>query len=253
MTRDQAKTILLLHRPWAHEPLDLEMSEALALATTDGELKAWFEQYHATQKTIHDAVHTNATPEALREQIVSECNARRRATRRKWLAASVAALLLLGVGIEAWLLFGSRSGREEVSFAAFERRMSRDALRLYRMDIETDDLQKIRDHLSASGSPAGYALPGKIKNLKATGALATRWQGHPVSMICFHTGRELPPGQSSDLFLFVIAQSALPDGPTTSQAVYGSVNRLTVAKWSENGSTYLLATEQGEDFLRKNL
>jgi hypothetical protein len=34
---------------------------------------------------------------------------------------------------------------------------------------------------------------------------------------------------------------------------FEQINRLAVASWSADGSTYLLATEQGEEFLRKGL
>jgi hypothetical protein len=72
-------------------------------------------------------------------------------------------------------------------------------------------------------------------------------------MICFHTGKPLNPGRTSDLFLFVTDQVALPEAPAGRVPAFEQINRLAVASWSADGSTYLLATEQGEEFLRKSL
>ena len=72
-------------------------------------------------------------------------------------------------------------------------------------------------------------------------------------MICFNTGKPLQPNQSSDLFLFVIAEGQLPDAPKNQIPTFATVNRLSVARWSAGGNTYLLATEHGVEELRKNL
>ena len=249
MNPQQARTILLLHRPWAGESADDETREALALVGQDAELRQWFEAHNASQLGLREALLSNKPPEAFREQIISECLAQKRASsRRQWLAAATA-LLLAGVAAETWWLFGERAPAEEISFAAYEQRMIRDALRLYRMDQETDDLVKISSFLKERQSPAAYVLPKSLDGVKATGCLATKWQGRPVSMICFHTGKPLPAGQSSDLFLFVIAQNSLPDSPANSDPKIGKINRLSVARWSAEGNTYLLATEH-EEFLR---
>jgi hypothetical protein len=253
MTRDQARQILLLHRPWSHDPPEADMAAALELAREDPELKAWFAQHCALQLAVRESLRAQTTPEAFREQIVAECRARIRARSRHRLLAAATALVVLAVGAEAYYLFGPRFNREEISLASYQQRMGREALRLYRMDLETDDLQQIRTYLASRQSPTNYVLPVALAGTRATGCLATQWQGRPVSMICFHTGQPLPPGQSSDLFLFVIAQSALPDAPESATPTIAQVNRLTVARWAGEGNVYLLATEMGEAELRKRL
>jgi len=253
MTREAAKQILLLHRPWVIDLPDAETTEALALVQRDPELRAWFEAHCAVQIAVRDSMRAQKSPEAFCEQIVSECQARRRSASRRTILATVTAILLILVGLQAWMLFGPDHGDEEINYAAYERRMGRDALRLYRMDLETDDLEAIRTYLAGRQSPADYQLPATLRTLKATGCLATKWQGRPVSMICFRTGQPLPPGRSSDLFLFVINRDQLPDGPAEKSPTYGKINRLAVARWSTGGKIYLLASEQGEEELRRNL
>jgi len=216
-------------------------------------LRLWFEHHCATQLALRNSLRAQTPPEAFREQIVSECLARLRSRSRRRLAI-VAALLLVGaVSFEAWYLFGERTATEEVSFAAYERRMSREALRLYRMDLETADQEQIRAFLASRQSPTNYVLPAGMSEVKATGCLATKWQGQPVSMICFHTGQPLAAGQTSDLFLFVVAAGALPDAPASATPTFSQLNRLAVASWQADGNTYLLATEHGEAELRKLL
>jgi hypothetical protein len=253
MTRDEARQILLLHRPWSPEPPDADLSAALELARHDPVLKAWLEQHTAAQLGVRDSMRAQPPPEAFREQIVSECRARMRARVRHRLLAVATAALVLVVGAEAFYLFGPGFDREEISLASFQQRMGREALRLYRMDLETDNLEQIRTYLASRQSPTNYVLSDALAGARATGCLATQWQGRPVSMICFRTGQPLPQGQSSDLFLFVIAQSALPDAPTSPTPTIAQVNRLTVARWSGEGNVYLLATELGEAELRKHL
>jgi len=253
MTRDQARQILLLYRPWSEEPPDAELRTALELTRHDAELNAWFAEHCALQAAIRESLRATPAPEAFREQIVAECRARLRLRRRRRWLATAATLLVLGVGVEAYLLFAPRWEREEISLVTFQQRMGREALRLYRMDLETDDLTQIHDYLAARQSPANYVLSPALANTKATGCLATQWQGRPVSMICFHSGQPLPPGQTSDLYLFIIAQNALPDPPPDATPTLAQVNRLTVARWSAGGNVYLLATERGEVELRKRL
>ena len=253
MTRDEARQVLLLYRPWAADPDDTEMMEALALVQSDSELRVWFETHCEQQHALRNCLRAQTPPDAFREQIISECLARRRYVSRRTLLATATAVLLAVVGFQAWYYFAEHEGEEEINYAAFERRMSRDALRLYRMDLETNDLNIIQEFLAGEQSPADYQLPDALRAVKATGCLATKWQGRAVSMICFHTGKPLPPGRSSDLFLFVIDQNQLPDAPADSTPTFGQINRLTVARWSEGGKTYLLAGEHGEEELRKNL
>jgi len=253
MTREAAKQILLLHRPWLDTPPDTETAEALAMLEQDAALRAWFEQHCQWQRAVRNSVRAVSPPEAFREQIVSECQARRRSMSRRKLLAAATTILLIGVGIEAYLLFGDRIAPEEVTFAAYERRMGRDALRLYRMDLETNNLTTIREFLATRQSPANYELPPGLSAVKATGCVATKWQGRPVSMICFNTGKPLQPNQSSDLFLFVMAEDHLPDAPKSQIPTFAKVNQLNVARWSAGGNTYLLATEHALEELQKNL
>lgn len=252
MTRDQAKQVLVLYRPWVNDSPDAEMAEALALADQDPELGKWFRGFQAGQLAVRTSLRATLPPEAFREQIIAETLARKRATSRRRVLAALTVALVLGVGFEALYLFSEKTPKEEISLPAFANRMSREALRLYRMDLETEDMAQIRNYLASRQSPDDFALSGALQSVKVTGCLATKWQGRPVSMVCFHSGKQLPTGRNSDLYLFVIDKNALPDAPR-GEPQFSKASRLTVASWSRDGKIYLLATEYGESELRKLL
>jgi len=127
------------------------------------------------------------------------------------------------------------------------------ALRGYGMDLSTNDPAQIRNYLAQNQAPADYVLPAALQNAVATGCAIEGWQKVKVSMICFRTGRTLPPNQSSDLWLFVVDRASLKNAPADGPARFAAVNRLITAVWSLNGKVYLLGTEGDESTIRKYL
>jgi len=72
-------------------------------------------------------------------------------------------------------------------------------------------------------------------------------------MICFRTGKPLPPGQQADLWLFVADRASMKGAPDAASPQFAKVNQLVTATWSQDGKLYLLATEGDEQVLRKFL
>ena len=87
------------------------------------------------------------------------------------------------------------------------------ALRGYAMDLTTNNPAQIRAYLAQNHAPADYVLPAPLEKTAMAGCAIESWQGAKVSMICFRTGKPLPPGEQSDLWLFVVDRASVKDAP----------------------------------------
>ena len=251
MNRDEAKTVLLLYRPGPADAGDPQIAEALTLAKQDPELTRWLEAHCARQEMLRAKFRQITPPAGLKEQIISEQAARARISswRRNGLfavAVAVAALIAL-----AWLWLPRQPNDD--TFAIYRSRMAGIALRGYNMDTNTDNPAAIRAFLAAQRAPADYALPAPLAKTATTGCAIETWQGTKVSMICFRTGKPLPPDQSSDLWLFVIDRDAVKDAPGTGTPRFARVNNLMTATWTAGGKLYVLGMKGDEAALRQYL
>lgn len=257
MTQQQAKEILIAYQPWAADANGPELAEALALARQDAELGRWFEEHCRAQEAIRKQFRQIPVPAGLKEQIISEHKARSAVVwwRRPVTLAAAAAVAVL-IGIAAWWLRPAPDIADELSTATYRSRMMGQVLRasVYAMTLETNDLNQIRAHLAQQRAPADFVLPEKLAQAPLAGCGVLKWQGKQVSMICFLTGKPLPPGDKSDLFLFVVDRAALPDAPATNTPDFNPERKQVItATWSVGDKTYVLATEGDVDFIRRYL
>lgn len=244
MTTNQAKQILLAYRPWTNDAQDPEVAEALALCPQDAELAAWFENQRAVQAAIRARLKAMPVPEGLRQQIVSEYQARE-LTAGRWrrtTIATAAALLLVVAVVSLWQNL-PRQPEPEVGFATYRNRMVRAIVRTYAMamELETNDVTQVRAHLAQRKAPADYVLPRNLEQTQTVGCGALSWQGKPVTMVCFRTGKPLPSGEKSDLFLFVINEQDLASLPQLDAPQFARVSTLVTASWRAGGKVYVLA------------
>jgi len=242
VTAAHAKQILLAYRPWTNDGSDPEVAEALAFCQQDAELAKWLANHCALQSAIRARFQAVPVPEGLQQQIVSEYKSRVLTVwwRRPAVLATTAVVLLLVAGSSLWFSFPHQS-EQDVSFAAYRNRMVRTAVRNYGMDLETSDATQIRAFLAERQTPADYVLPRNLEQTPAVGCGSLSWQGKPVAMVCFRTGKPLAPGAKSDLFLFVIDQKDLADQPPANVTEFTIVSRLATATWSRGGKVYVLA------------
>jgi hypothetical protein len=249
MNRDDAKNILLLYRPGTADAADPQIAEALALVKRDAELARWFGEHCARQEVLRAKFRQIPAPAGLKEQIISEQAAQERAIiwRRNVVfsavAATVVALLIL-----ATLWLRPQGGGNPL--AIYRNRMVGAALRGYVMDLATDNPAQIRAYLRQSRAPADYALPAPLEKVAVTGCAIQSWQGVKVSMICFRTGKPLPRGEQSDLWLFVIDRALVKNAPPVGPPQLAKVNQLITAVWSQGDKLYLLGTEGDEQTIR---
>jgi len=278
----EAKEILLLYRPGTADANDPEFSEALDLAKRDSELGAWFEQHCSLQAAVLGGFDRIKPPEGLLQQILSE---RKTASgprinptavavpevngsddflgngsrspaasrplfkfRKPVLLAAAFATILFIAG--ALILIGPAAPKND--FAAFRRVMTGKVARIGTypaMDLYTNNLAGIRQHLAQNDGQTGYTLPAALEQTPGTGCATFKWHQKTVSMICFSSkGRPKAP----DLFLFVIDKSSLDSAPTNAPE-FAQAGNLATASWTADDKSYLLAAAGDQDFLRKHL
>lgn len=188
----------------------------------------------------------------MKEQIISEHAASRRAapSRRQYALAGALVIAMLFTLAAVWL---NHQKAEEDTLAVFQGQMARIALRGYAMETNTSDAEGIRAYLKQRQSPADYVLPATLQQVAQSGCAVESWQGTNVSMVCFRTGRPLPPGVQADLWLFVVDQKSIKDAPADSALHLASVNTLLTATWVRDGKIYFIGLEGGPEELRKYL
>jgi hypothetical protein len=241
MTIEQAKQVLLLHRPGDGEAPDPELAEALQVAREDAGLRAWYDEHCAFQTAMRRKFREIEAPADLKDRIVAAQKIFRptfRHHRALWLAAAAVVVLL-------FVLAGTFLQREKPDrFIDYRSRMVRTVLREYRMDIVTNEMAAVRRFMSSRGAPADYAVTAGLKKLSLTGGGQLKWRGNPVAMVCFDRG------DKEMIFLFVMNKSALKDSPpAASQAE--KVNKLLTVSWTEDDKTYVLAGPEEADFVKK--
>jgi len=243
VSHDEAKDILLLYRH--HNPADEGdplVVEALAMAKRDPELARWLEMHCARQFVLREKFRQIPIPEGLKEQIISEHAASKRAApkRRQYALVAVLAITMLFSATAYWL--NNRRVAED-TLPVFQSQMAGNALRGYAMDVLSADGAKIRDFLKSKSAPADYVLPTALEHAALTGCAVEGWGDKKVAMVCFRTGRELPAGTESDLWLFVVDQKTVKDAPTDTSVHMAKINRLVTATWVRDGKLYFLGME----------
>jgi hypothetical protein len=249
---NEAMNVLLLYRPGTADADDPQIATALALAKTDPELARWLAAHCARQSAIGEKFRQITVPVGLKEQIISEQAASEKAKfwRPKAALTMVTALVLLfGMLAFFWL---PKRGQNDL-LVIYKNQMVGFALRGYGMDLTTSDPAQIRLHLAQNQAPADYALPAALQKVAVAGCAVESWQNAKVSMICFRTGKPLPPGTPSDLWLFVVNRTSLAVSTVGEIPQFSKVNRLITATWTKGDKIYLLGTEGDEQTIRQYL
>ena len=250
MNHEEVKNVLLLYRPDMPDADDPQIAEALALAKRDPGLSEWLAEHCARQKFLREKFGQIQVPAGLKEQIISERAAHEKVVYLRLNFALVAAAVVVAAIVLAALWF--RPSAAEDTLAVFEQRMTGIALRGYGMDLETNDLGQIRTFLAKNSAPSDFVLPAKLGKVTLTGCAIENWRNARVSMICFRSGKPLPPGEQSDLWLFVVDRASVKNLPADFPQ-FSKINRLNTVAWTEGGRLYFLGTESDERSMRQLL
>jgi hypothetical protein len=239
----QARQILELYRPGVDDA-DPRFAEALAFAKRDSELRRWFEEQCALYAAIHARFSEIPVPDGLRDRILA---GRKVVPTVAWwrnpVALAAAAAIVVLAAIAGFLV----PSRGPANFNGFRRSMARAVSGEYKMMLETNDLNQIREFLAKHQAQADYILTSALQETHAEGCSILNWHGHKVSLLCFEIVND------KDLWLFVVDRAALPDAPAAGPPQFASVGKLATAGWSEGEVTYLLAIAGDEKNLRKYL
>ena len=253
MNLNEAKSWLLIYRPGTADADDPQVAAALALARTDPELSDWFAAQSAAQAAVRAKFQEITPPAGLREQIVSEQAAGGKSVAaRRALLLAVAAIVLWGL-LAIWWVPRPAPPPADNPLAFYQSHMVRLALSGYAMDVMTNDAVPVRAFLAQHQAPADFALPAPLEHAALIGCAVRNWQGAKVSLVCFRTGRPLPLGAQSDLWLFVVDRSAVQNAPGASIPRVAKVNRLITATWTDGNKLYFLGLDGPESELRQYL
>jgi hypothetical protein len=241
-----AKHILVRYRPGSIDLDDPQIVGALELARHDAELQEWLTHHNRFQTAMRRKFREIPIPAHLKESILSQPKIVQPTPwwlDRGWFRAAASVALLIGICYGFVRLFNAPPPSD--NFDNYRSRMVRSAIREYRMDVRTEDLNTVRSLMQSKGAPADFAVPRGLSQLKLTGGGVLQWRNHPVAMVCFNRG------DHQMLFLFVMNRASVKDAPATSTPEVGKVSKLVSASWSEGDKTYLLAGPEEADFLQK--
>ena len=251
MNSQEAKEILLLYRPGLDRE-DPEFAEALALAQADPEMAAWFQQHCAFQNAAASAFNDISVPDGLKEQILSERKAHPTlSSRRRALVAAGSLAVIALAGFFTFRTLVPPSTPRDYTFANFHDRMMATIIRYPKMDLETNDLQALRQNLSEHGQTNLVFTPA-LNKTAGTGCATLDWYDKPVAMICFNSGRNGRP-KSPDLFLFIADKSSVQNPPSGTPVIaraHGMKNLIS-ASWSSGNKVYVLGALGDEAFLKE--
>lgn len=243
MTRQEAAEILLRYRPGTPDAERPEVEAALAVARRDPEWNSSLQEQLAFNDTFRRSLRVIQPPAALRQQILSE-----RAVapglgwmpRRLVLGGCIAAIAVM-LGAMFWWPRPAAEG----TFASFRSRMVRTALRGYAMDLESRSAVEVRRFLGTNGGMTNWVAPSGLSDRRLLGCAVFKWQDQPASMVCYGQG------DKPDLWLFIVADTVLPDPPPASRPWPALANRMNTLGWTEDGLTYLLVGKASPELLRR--
>lgn len=257
MNINEAKQILLIYRPGTRDADDPEIAAALQLVDTDPELSHWFEEHCARQNALRQKFQQISIPAGLKEQIISEQAAAAKAAslREKIVGAVAVAAIVISIAVLA-IVYMPRSEKPlpavTNNLSTYLSQMAADASTSYYMNVESN-AGKIQSYFAQNQAPSDYVLPAGLQAVALSGCAVEGWQNSKVSMICFRTGKPLPSGQQSDLWLFVIDSSAVPGTSSITSPRFQVAEGLTTAIWTQGGKLYVLGMKGDVQTLQKFL
>jgi hypothetical protein len=160
--------------------------------------------------------------------------------RRLW---AIAAMLALFAGLGLWRSVGSRHPGDQwqgQALTALSQLVSGQAT----FDAKSPRVTDLQQWLRANGSPIADVLPASLQRLASLGCKTISWNGHPISIICFHgPGGEL-------VHLAMTGRAGLENPPPEGHPVYGDMDGWRTASWSQGDMAMMLITKAPESQLR---
>jgi hypothetical protein len=243
----EARSILASYRPGLDDPHGEPFAGALDQARRDPELARWLEEETALDAAIGARLREAPVPPDLRARILAGRPAG--APSLWWGRPLVAVASLAAVLIAAMVFLEIERRPAHGDFASYRGQMAALVAGDYTMDLETGDLTRIQEFFAGRHWPADYSVPAGLAGYPVEGAMAVKWHGRGVSVICFGVEDD----ENRDLWLFVADRDTVPDAPPSAVPDFAPVGKLTTATWSAAGKVYLLAGRGDQQSLRRFL
>ena len=242
MTIEQAREILSAFRPGTDDERDPVFAEALALAQTDPELKAWFQDSQGFDRLFRADLARVMAPSSLRDAILAEAKIIRPTPWWQWRLksehwAAAAAVALIGAAIAVWM------GSRPASFQEFGREMTDQSWGLApHVQYKASSMAEVRRSLHESGAPSQFAVPPTLAPA-VRGYSVMHWRGHEVPMICFNA-------DGQHVHLLVVERTHFPDAPSVKPQV-DEWQVWRTASWSRDDFSYVLTGLNTPSFVKK--
>ena len=243
MTADEAMKILAVYRPGTDDEQDPIFAEALSLASTDPDLKSWFEESMALDRALRAAVGKVSAPHGLREAILAEPKIirpalwyQRKLSGRELAAAAVLLMTLTLAGF--WLV------QKPATFADFQREIADQAWgKTPHVTLKSSDLKEVRAFLAAHHLATNFVIPPTLSQSDVHGCSVMQWKGRRIPVLCFHSQRQ-------HLHLLVMDRDQFPDAPSRIPQSDQWEAWRTVS-WSKDAHTYVLTGLSTPAFVKK--
>ena len=224
MDRNEAQLILSALRPDGPEANETLFTEALALAESDTELKAWWQAQQEFDRKVAAKVAEVRLPDSLRENILAapKVVGFPPQWRHRSLLVAAATIALLCVAGSFWHVadFGSIDRFDFAEQALGELDTSGPLLAM-----TSSDHEQVKAWLQSQNAPVGV-MPAKFESIPSVGCQKYIIHGHAVSLICFSLAN------GGVAHLFVVEKSALNDPPTANGMQFDKMDGWNIASWS---------------------
>jgi hypothetical protein len=246
MDRREAKLVLQALRPDDLTTDNPAAIEALVFVESDPELKAWWETHQAFDKKVAAKLMEVPVPPHLREMVLAGRKITPFPPQPRlglWLAAAAAVAILCVVG--ASLHYAATGPLDRSDFTAQTLPLIHD--NQPDLAMESPDRDKVIAWLKEHNAPLG-TMPSSMNSLPTLGCQKYVIHGHNVTLICFAIGG------GREAHLFIIDQDSLIDPPKKNAPDFQDMpGGWSVASWSDDHMSYLLATTAGQDALKQLL
>src|SRR5262245_4297182 len=185
MTRDEARQLLEAARANGRDDTDPLVAEALRVAAQDPELARQLERQRSFDARMTSGMTSLPVPADLRESILAKRKIIQPHFWQDWrTATAAAAVILLLLGGAVYLINQSTSG-----FASFRRQLIVETWAGDpHLDLQTDDLSKLRTWLMNKKMPADFTLPAALAGARLHGGRILECDGCKISLVCLSEG-----------------------------------------------------------------
>lgn len=243
---DEARLLFAAYRPRGQDANDPTFAAALEAAKGDEALARWLADQQEFDRVIADRLRAVTVPSDLRAKIIAGAKAsvrpKWRTAQRVW-ALAAALMVLAGVaalwpgrtdGLADWQKHGLTVLDEVVAARAS-------------FDLQDSDPAAVSAWLRAHAVPQPALLPAALGGKPTLGCKTISWEGRTMSLICFDLGG------GEIVHLFTTDRAGLASVPPDGRPQVVREGEWTVALWNEGDKTLMLASNKGDEPLRRVL